>query len=99
MFRFSPEATADQREDAIEQLRGLQHTIPDIRSLVVARNGGPGAANYDLVLEADFDSAEGFGRYGPHQDHQRVWLSVLRPLVSDVAAIQFDVPGTARAGG
>jgi len=92
MFRFSPESTAEQQDHAIEELRGLQGAIPDIRALVVSRNQGPGPANYDLVLEADFDSAEGFGRYGPHDSHQRVWKSILQPIVKDVAGIQFNLP-------
>jgi hypothetical protein len=92
MFRFKPETTTEEQDHAIEELRGLQGSIPEIRSLVVSRNQGPGPANYDLVLEADFDDAEGFGRYGPHDSHQRVWKSILQPLVTDLAGIQFNVP-------
>ncbi len=58
--------------------------------MIVALNEGPNPSNYDLVLEATFDSQEEFLHYVQHEEHQAVWQSLLEPITLERAGIQFN---------
>ncbi len=71
-------------------LNGLVPLIPQIRSLTVAGNSVDIDGNWDVVLSIDFDDEAALRIYGPHPEHQRV-VGIVRPLVSDRAAIDYVV--------
>ena len=92
LFKFDPSATAKDRRRGAEALEAMPAAVPEIRSLTLGWNAG-GSTNYDLALTVEFDDAAGYAAYGPSAAHQHAWLDVLKPIVSDLAVIQFDANG------
>lgn len=92
LFKFDPAASAEDRQKAVEALEAMPPAVPEIRSLTLGWNAG-GAANYDLALQVEFDDAAGFAVYGPSDAHQHAWLDVLKPMVTELAVIQYDTGG------
>ena len=93
MFRFAEGQPEADKVVAVQALEALAGQVPEIRSLTVA-TGVPGnPAACDLVLVADFEGEAEFRRYGEHEAHVHAWKSVVQPLVSDVATIQYHREG------
>jgi hypothetical protein len=92
LFKFDPSATAEDRQRGAEALEAMPASVPEIRSLTLGWNAG-GATNYDLALTVEFDDAAGFAVYGPSEAHQHAWLEVLKPVVAQLAVIQYDTGG------
>jgi hypothetical protein len=88
LFRWTEQSEAADRAAALEALRGMKETVPEIRSLAV-RDGlaiSPGA--YDGLLEAEFADQDAYGRYLVAESHQRAWTEYLQPVCADLASIQ-----------
>ena len=71
------------------QLTALVPLIPEILTLTVGGNVNP-AADFDVVLVADYESLETLAVYQDHPEHQKA-AAVVRELVSARAAVDFVV--------
>lgn len=91
LFQLADGLSDEERAKAQEALEGLAAQIPEIVRLRVARAALPNPSGFDLVLEADFAGEDEYRRYGANQDHQYVWQSILQPITSQLAAIQYEV--------
>ena len=89
LFRFKPETTQAQRNEAQQALAVMRDRIPEVRALTVGPVVTEGA-DFDLALVVDFDDVAAYKRYGPHEAHQHAWLQVLQPLVDNVKSLQFE---------
>ena len=69
------------------QLTALVPQIPEILALTVGGNVNP-AADFDVVLVADYESLEALAVYQEHPAHQAA-AAVIRELVSARAAVDF----------
>ncbi len=84
--------TAQAAQDAVVVgLRGLPGQIDAIRSYNVGTDARVDDANYDVVVVADFDDADGYVAYRDHPAHRRVIDERIVPIVADRAAIQYQV--------
>ena len=88
LIRFNEGTSEENRHDVLEGLRGLEHEIPDIRSLRAEFNIGA-ATSYDLILMVQFDDLAGYQNYGPHEAHQKLIKDLIQPYVGEFASIQF----------
>jgi hypothetical protein len=91
LFRFDPSVDEADRRKAAEALRAMAPGIPSVRQLAVGANVGRTPPNYDLGIEVLFDDQDGFAAYAASEPHRHAWEDVVRPLVAEVAAIQFEV--------
>ncbi|GAA4114982.1 Dabb family protein [Enteractinococcus coprophilus] len=73
-----------------EALEALPARIPEIRDLKVYRNELHEGANFDLILIADFDDAEGLAVYADHPEHVPV-VEMIKGMISDRVAVDFTV--------
>ncbi len=90
MFRWVEGVTAEQIGEVGEALYALPAVIPEIRSYRFGSDLGLGEHNFDFAIVADFDDIEDFRIYRDNPDHRAVSRSVIGPLISDRAAVQFD---------
>ena len=88
MFRFTPEATAEQRQAMVDGLAALPAAIPEIRSYVIGPDAGEVEGNWDFVIVADFDSVEDWRTYTADATHQQVIVERIRPIIAERAAVQ-----------
>lgn len=91
LFRFRDGAPAAGIEAALEEVRGLADAVPTVRALEVRRDAGESVGNHDAAVLVTFDDVTGYRVYRDHPAHLRVVADRLTPLLSERAAIQFDV--------
>jgi hypothetical protein len=91
LFRFRADATDEQRQAALDGLRGLPAQIPEIRDYQVDFDLGLNEANFDIGVVALFDDEQGWRTYLDHPAHVEVVTTRIRPLGTERAAIQFPV--------
>ena len=71
-------------------LLALPDSIPEIKSISVNQNVIDVGVNFDVVLIADYDSAEDLQAYQVHPDHVAA-AAIIRQLVEARANVDFVV--------
>jgi hypothetical protein len=89
MFRFRPEASAEQRQAMAESLSGLPAAVPQIRRYVIGPDARELEGNWDFVIVADFDTVEDWRIYTADATHQQVITERIRPIIAERAAVQY----------
>ena len=92
LVRFADDMTDKQKAALRDGLARLPDVIPDIRSYRFGHDIGINEGNFDFVVTADFDNAEGYLTYRDHPDHQKLVKELLGPFVAKRAAVQFEWP-------
>ena len=92
MVRFTDEMTDEQKESLRAGLGRLPDLIPAIRAYRYGADAGLNEGNYDFVVTADFDDADGYLAYRDHPDHKKLVTELLAPFVAHRAAVQFEWP-------
>ncbi len=73
LFSFKDEVPLAERAAILDDLRGLRSSVPSLRSLEVAENISPAAAQgYTHVLHGTFDDRVGLEAYLTHPAHVAV---------------------------
>jgi hypothetical protein len=90
MVRLSDDMTDEQREALRAGLGRLPELIPGIRAYRFGDDAGLNEGNFDFVVTADFDDADGYLAYRDHPDHQKLVSELLAPFVTKRAAVQFE---------
>ena len=92
MVRLAEDMTDDQKEALRGGLARMTEVIPEIRSYRFGGDAGLNPDNFDFVVTADFDDADGYLAYRDHPDHQKLVAELLGPFVTKRAAVQFEWP-------
>jgi hypothetical protein len=92
MVRFTDDMTDDDRAALRAGLARLPDLIPDIRAYRYGPDAGINEGNFDFVVTADFDDAQGYVTYRDHPEHQQLVKERLAPFVASRAAVQFEWP-------
>ncbi|KAA0233133.1 MAG: Dabb family protein [Actinobacteria bacterium] len=89
MFRWTADATEQAKAAAVAGLAGLPAEIGAIREYRFGPDAGLAETNWDFAIVADFDDEAGYLTYRDHESHQRLLANVLRPVISERAAVQY----------
>jgi hypothetical protein len=92
MVRLTQEMTDAQKEGLRAGLGRLPEVIPEIRSFRFGEDAGLNEGNFDFVVTADFDDADGYLTYRDHPDHKQLVAELMGPFVTKRAAVQFEWP-------
>jgi hypothetical protein len=90
-WKLAAEDQATKLEHSAEiaaRLNALVPIIPQIRALTVGPNAVDIDGNWDIVLVADYDDAEGLRAYIDDADHQKA-ASYIRSVVAQRASVDF----------
>ena len=90
LFRFTPESTDAQRDELVAALRTLPSVIPEIRDYRLGFDAGVAEGNFDLAVVGDFDDVEAWRRYMADAEHQRIIAELLRPILAERVAVQYE---------
>jgi hypothetical protein len=77
-----------QSAEIQRRLSALVPLVPSIRGLAVGTDTAATAGNWDLVLVADYDDADGLAAYQTHPEHQKV-AAFIRSVISDRTCVDF----------
>lgn len=91
MMKLTAAATDADRDALVEALGELPGLVPEIRSYSIGVDAGLGEGNFDLVVVADFDDADGYAAYSANADHQKVVVEMIRPVLAERAATQYEL--------
>lgn len=94
MFRFTEDATDEQRRALARGLAGMPAATGAI-SVDDYKHGpdlGLNPASFDYVVVADFASQDAFLTYRDHPDHQALIRDLVTPVVAERASVQYEVP-------
>ncbi len=89
LFRWKPEATAEDVSKIEAALHQLPAKIPCIQSYRFGRDLGVQDGNADFALVADFTDQEGLSTYTNHPAHLAVLNTLIRPIIAKREAIQY----------
>jgi hypothetical protein len=92
MIRLTQDMTDAQKEALRAGLGRLPEVIPEIRSFRFGEDAGLNEGNFDFVVTADFDDADGYLAYRDHPDHKQLVAELMAPFVTKRAAVQFEWP-------
>ena len=70
-------------------LATLPGVIPELREYRFGPDAGIAEGNFDLGVVADFDDVAGYEAYRDNEEHQRVLAELIRPVLSERAAVQY----------
>jgi Stress responsive A/B Barrel Domain len=91
-WKLNAKGAAAKKESSAQirsLLEGLRPVIPEIKDLAVSENVVLNDLNWDLVLVADYDSADDLLAYQVHPDHQKA-SATITTLVSARASVDFE---------
>lgn len=92
-FRMAAEdapTRAAHAADAAARLNALLGVVPSLRAMSAGSNTLFPEQNWDLVLVADFDDADGLAAYAVHPVHEEA-AAFIGSVRSDRVAVDFDV--------
>ena len=90
LFRWTPEATAEQKRRVAEELSRLPSLVPSLRDYRLGANLGLNPGNFDFAVAADFDDADGYLAYRDHPAHRAIATEFIQPIVTERAAVQYE---------
>ncbi|MEO7373881.1 MAG: Dabb family protein [Terrimesophilobacter sp.] len=83
-----PQLKAAQSAEIRRKLTELVPLVPSVRKLTLGEDTATTAGNWDLVLIADYDDADGLAAYQTHPEHQKV-AAFIRSVISDRTCVDF----------
>ena len=90
MFKWTAEATPEQRQAVPAELAALAPNVPSIRGFVTGTDAGLAPGNFDFAVTADFDDEAGFFAYRDDPAHREVIARVIAPITAQRVAVQFN---------
>jgi len=91
LMQFDEAATAMQRAGAVEGIQQLRDSVPGVLALAVGPDAGLGEGNFDLAVVADFENSDAYEVYASHPAHLEMLAEVVRPILAERAAVQFEI--------
>jgi hypothetical protein len=90
LFKWTPEATDEQKQRAATEVAKLPSAIPSVRAFASGPDAGLAQANFDFAVSADFDDEAGFIAYRDDPGHRDIVQRYILPITAQRAAVQFE---------
>jgi hypothetical protein len=91
LFAWTPEATAEQKQQVADDLRSLPPLMNGLRAFDVGPDAGVVDGNADFALVADFDDVPSYLAYRNHPTHRAIIDQVINPIIKSRVAIQYEI--------
>jgi hypothetical protein len=91
LFRFSPETTPEQIDAMTAGLSTLPDLLPQIVRYQLGPDLGENADNWHYAIVADFDDLDAWRAYSTDPRHLDLIARLVRPIVADRAAVQYEI--------
>jgi Stress responsive A/B Barrel Domain len=90
VFRWTPEATQEQKQRVAAELGRLPALLPVLRAYHVGADLGLVEGNFDFAVVADFDDLAGYLTYRDNPEHRAVIAKFIQPIAAQRAAVQYE---------
>lgn len=91
MFRFRDDADEAQRQAAHDAIATMPAATGVTESYATGPDLGLADGNFDFAVVGDFADQDAYLTYRDHPEHRRIVSDVIRPVIADRAAIQFEM--------
>ncbi|KAI9222189.1 stress responsive alpha-beta barrel domain-containing protein [Blastocladiella britannica] len=92
LFKFKETATAAEIDNVKTRLLALPGLLPHlITKATFGKSFTDRHHGFEYAFTVDMPSREALAEYSPHEIHMDVVTNVIRPLVADIMAIDYDV--------
>jgi len=91
MFRWTAEATEEQKRQVAAELRRLPGLLPVLRAYHVGPDLGLAEGNFEFAVVADFDDLEGLQTYRDNPEHREIIARFIQPIAAHRAAVQYQL--------
>lgn len=91
LFRFSDNVTPEDIVELDAALARIPALVPMVSSFHWGADVGITDGAWDYGVVAAFASQADYSAYATHPDHVAIVEHVVKPLITDVARIQFEV--------
>ena len=88
LFKFRDSATKEQRAHAINALRAVGKSIPEVREWSIGEQAFTSSKAYDLAQVSSFENKEALERYRKHPEHIRT--RALMSEISDWVVVDYE---------
>jgi hypothetical protein len=90
LFKWTAEATGEQKAAAAADLAALRPALPSLRGFAIGADAGLAEGNLDFAVTADFDDEAGYLAYRDDPAHREVIARAIAPIVAQRVAVQFE---------
>lgn len=90
LFKWKPEATQEQLQQAAVELAKLPSIVPSVRAFASGPDAGLNQGNFDFAVAADFDDEAGYLAYRDDPGHRDIVQRYITPILAERAAVQFE---------
>jgi hypothetical protein len=90
MFRWTQEATEEQKQRVTAELSRLPALLPVLRAYHMGADLGINEGTFDWAAVADFDDLEGYLTYRDNPEHRAIIAEFIRPIIAERAALQYE---------
>ena len=89
-FKFKPEVGESQRQEISKALTALRDVIPGVREITCGENFTARSQGHQLGLFVRLDNKAALETYASHPAHQQVVVSMIKPYVENIIAIDYE---------
>ncbi len=94
LLRWTAEATPAQQDEVLAALSALPDEIQQIARYRLGTDLGLADGNASLSVIADFASVADYEAYRDHPSHQHIIATLIKPILAQRAALQYEVDRT-----
>ncbi len=94
LFKFRPDASAEDKQVMQDGLAALPTAIPELVRYRFGPDLGLADGNHDFAIVADVANRDDFRTYIEHPRHQDAIVRLIRPIIAERTAVQFEVEET-----
>lgn len=91
LFKWQENASPEAIASAIEALKKLKDKIPGIIDLSCGENFSERAKGFQHGLVVKFSDRSALDAYIPHPVHQQVVQNLIKPILADIIALDYEV--------
>ena len=90
LFKWTADATGEQKQAAATEIVKLPSIVPSIRAFASGPDAGFAERNFDFAVTADFDDEAGYFAYRDDPAHRDVVQRYVTPIAAQRAAVQYE---------
>ncbi len=90
ILKFKDDSTADQIDDFLKSVKGLQDKIDGVVDLSVGANFTDRSQGFTHGVCVRFRDRAAFENYIPHPDHVHVVENYIKPILADILVLDYE---------
>ncbi len=91
MFRFREDANEAQRQAVHDAIAAMPKATGVTKAYAIGGDLGLAEGNFDFAVVGDFADQAAYETYRDHPEHRRIVAEVIRPAITDRAAMQYEI--------